>query len=50
MDLRLKVDKAELERILSKEAVTVHKSWNCDPEYAVIKLFRKVRDWVCGRR
>ena len=42
------MDQQELQRIL--EAQTISKTFVCDPEYVVIGWFKKVRNFLCGKK
>lgn len=50
MSLKLKISRDELSRIIDQKGpVMFSKTWNCDPEYVVIRLYRNFKEFICGK-
>lgn len=42
------MDPDELSGMLQQ--VTIKKTWTCDPEYIVIRWYRKIKELLCGKK
>lgn len=32
------------------KTIIVYKTWACDPEYVVIRWFKSLKEWICGKK